>query len=254
MTEKIVKQWRVLCLEENKMVTVYSPDVPSLCPNDHPDRTIDHTRTTMIAHISTKKFQIENSTPGNFQHTTVLINVPSGSPGDIYVHDMSWPMDIYIWKTEFLPETKHKQDEISIMVAPNKVIGALTQDANIGDTELNVTSTVFDFSLLSKGVDAKLDDTVNSEEVGRITGIDPVNFKIHIENPLTQTFSAGTQFQINLCMIRNLIISQDIKTVKIGSKGFTSKFIPANTVLRLLYKNNNGQAKDVYFSMEFNYI
>jgi len=50
-----------------------------------------------------------------------------------------------------------------------------------------------------------------------------------------------------------MIISQENKTVRIGQKGFNSKFIPANTMLRIVYKNNNGQQKDIFFTIEYNY-
>lgn len=253
MTDTIVNYYRVLCIEENKMVDAYGLEAPLLCPNDHADRTLDHSRTVRSAQYSNKIVQIQNSTPGNFQYTTIHFNVPSGTPGDVTDHDFAWPMDIMVWRTEFVSSAEHVGDSASTVISPDQIIGILTADANIGDTELSIDSNAFSFPNLTRGIDVKLDDTANSEELGRIVGIDRVNFKINVETPLTQNFLTGTYFIINICIVKDIVINQANRSLLIGQKGFSTIDIPAGIITRFKYKNNDGLAKDVYVEMEYNY-
>jgi hypothetical protein len=253
MSSEEVKRYRVLCIAENKMVTAYGIKPPTLCPNDHADRSIDHSRTVLAATFKRDQVEIFDPTTGNFQYTTLKFSVPSGSAGDVSDHDFSWPMTLDIWKTEFMAGTEHVGDSMNVMIDPDRVIGILTADANIGDTELSVSSAGFAHPALSPGLEIKLDDTSNSEDLGRITGVDSVNFKLHVENGLTQNFLAGTQVIINVCIVKDAMVSQTKKAYIMGSKGIKSKELPSDIVMRFRYKNNDGVAKDVHIEMEYNY-
>jgi hypothetical protein len=253
MTDTVVKHYRVLCIEENKMVTVYGLEPPTLCPNDHADRTIDHSRTIKSGQYSHKTVELQSGTPGNFQYTTIHFTIPAGTPGDVTDHDFSWPMDLMIWRTEFVPGTEHVGDMSSTIISPDQIIGILSADANIGDTELTINSEAFGFPNLTKGIEVMLDDTSNAENLGRIVGIDKVYFKIHVETPLTQNFAAGTNLCLNICIVKDIAISQSNRSIMIGAKGFSSINVPANTVIRFKYKNNDGLEKDVHIEMEYNY-
>jgi hypothetical protein len=253
MSEEIVKRYRVMCIAENKMVTVYSTEAPTLCPNDHPNREIDHARTMETETLKKNQVEIFDPTAGNFQYTDLPINVPSGAPGNITTHDFSWPMWLNIWKTEFVPGSEHDGDEIDVIFDPDRIVGVLTADAQIGSTELTVSSTLFDYPNLTCGLDVTITDGTNTEDVGRITGIDRVNFKLIVENGLSQTFLTGTVIQFNLHMVKNAIISRINVPYTLGLKGIQNKGLPPGIVMRYIYKNKNGQAKNCYVGMEYNY-
>jgi hypothetical protein len=253
MSSNTVKHWQVICLAENKLVNVYSPDTPSMCPNDHPDRSIDKTRVVLLETISNDRVEVVDSTEGQFQHTTLNMAVPSNVPGSVSNHDFSWPIAIKVWKTNFVPSSEHIGDEVDVIVDPNRDIGTLQQNANIGDTELYLNAEVFDYPGLMHGVEILLDNTVSTENVGRLIGYDRNTFKIVIENPLTQNFAIGTKFCLNSCMVKQAYIDHALIPYTIGQKGFSGLRIPANTVMRIVWKNNNGQSKNVHFTMEYNY-
>ncbi len=59
-----------------------------------------------------------------------------------------------------------KNDIVNVVADPEVTIGTLTANANIGETVLNVSSTVTDNAI--KGMDVQLTDGVNTEELGRI--------------------------------------------------------------------------------------
>lgn len=253
MSSNSVKRWQVICLAENRLVEVYSPDTPSLCPNDHPDRSIDKTRIVLLETISNDRVEIIDSREGQFQHTTLNMAIPSGAPGSISNHDFTWPIDIKVWKTDFVPGSEHVGDQVDVIVDPDRDIGMLQQSASIGDTELIVSAGVFDYPGLMRGVEVLLDDTVNTENVGRLVGLDRNTFKIVIETPLTQNFAVGTIVCLNNCMVKQTYINHALVPYTIGQKGFSGLRIPANIVMRIVWKNNDGQAKNVHFVMEYNY-
>jgi hypothetical protein len=255
MSNQIVHRYRVLCIAENKMVTAYGEEPPLLCPNDHVDRSLDHSRTIMADTFKKNQVEIFDPTDGNFQYRCIHFSVPSGSPpGEVTPHDFSWPMDLKIWKVEFIPGSEHVGDMVDVIIDPDREIATLTADASINDTELVVASTAFDYPYLTRGIEVKLDDTVNTENVGMITAIDRVNFKLHVETPLTQNFSIGTKICVNVKMVKDAMINQASRPYVVGQKGFKSKELDANTTMRFNYKNNDGQPKDVYVEMEYNYV
>ena len=53
-------------------------------------------------------------------------------------------MDILLWKTILTPTPDMIGDTISVLAVPETTVGVLTVGASIGDTVLNVNSTVTD--------------------------------------------------------------------------------------------------------------
>lgn len=245
-----VYQYRVYCIEEGKNVNVWATTTPKLCPNNHTDRSIDPNRTTVVSSLSTNTIKAEEPTEGYFQATTVEMNIPSGSPGDVTLIDVSWPMDILIWKTEFNPVSDMMGDKINVIGDPGLSVGALTADASATDTVLNVSNTVTDNVI--RGFDVQLTDGSTTEKLGRIVGVDKDNFQITVENALTNNFlaSSPTYVQLNVCSVKDFKIDTLNKT-QFGEKGFRYKTLPANTVMRLEYTNNNGLPKIWNWRIEY---
>ena len=254
MSDDEVKRYRVYCIEENLMVTTYGTEVPTLCPNDHPDRTIDHLRTVQVDFFKKNQVEIFDPTEGVYQYTEVHLSIPAGSPGDVTTVDFSWPMNLKIWNTEFVPGAEHTGDTINVFIDPDRVVGGLTAAANIGDTEFTVTSTVFTYPYLVRGIEVKLVNGMIVENLGRITGIDMINFKFTTEFAATQSFPPGSLILLNLHIIKNITFSRVGVAYLAGRKGFQNKDIPPNIILRFLYTNSNGAAKDVRIVIDYNYF
>lgn len=248
-----LKRWRVLCIAENIMVDVFSIEAPTICPNDHLDRSIDTSRTILAEVISKNTTIIEDNTPGNFQRQMLSISIPAGSPGDITNHDFVWPYNLLIWKTELTPTSSNVGDMLDVSVAPNTIVGALTALANIGDTVLNITSATFGLPNLTRGLVAHITNTITQQDLGRILAVDNTNFQITVENSLTQSYNPGTLFQITVCVIKEEVFVQPNIKLTVGEKGIRTKSLSENTVLRFTYHNTDGAAKNLYPIMEFNY-
>lgn len=246
-------QYRIYCIEEAIFAYVWASDTPTLCPNNHADRTIDTNQTVIISRTGNNYVIAGQDTLKNFQHTCVPMNVPAMTPGTIYTHTFSWPMTIQIWKTEFYTGTEHLNDRFTIFVAPDTVVGVLTLPASIGATTITVSPTAVTNQLISCGIDIELDDGVNSENPGRITAFDTTLNTITFETPLTQAFLATTSVKLNMKVVNDIVLHRTGFVYKIGEKGLKGKTIPANTPLRGEYTNMDGQAKTLYVVIEIYY-
>ncbi len=249
-----VYKYRVHCISEDKAVIVWGTTTPTICPNDHADRTIDTSKTTIIGTVSTQEFTVNEPTTGYFQHTTKKLTIPSGATGAETSHDFTWPMDILVWKVEFNPDTDNVGDQFDVIADPLKASGVLTANAVINDTVLNVPAALVNSEDISKGVEITLDDTTNTQNVGRITAIDTVNNTITVETALSFNFNSSvTVIYVNVCLVKERQIYKADDKIKIGEKGFRGKLLPANTVLRCNYINDDGAAKSLYFDLEYYY-
>lgn len=253
MTEGIVKLWNVYCIQENAVFTTWSVEPPLYCPNNHDNREIDHMRTRCIKFLSEKKMKVENNITGYFQHNVEELDIPGGGgQNEISEHELKWPMDLYLWKMDIMPESSHKNDIIDIIVNPDTIIGTLTENAIIGNTSVNVGNESFgDF--MTKGVDISLSDDINKQDLGRVTGFDNVNNTILFENALEYDFSTGTKLLINVHIVKNLILFQDVHTMHVASKGWSVRYVAANTPIIIKYRNNSGNSKKLYLVLEYNY-
>jgi hypothetical protein len=245
--------YRLYCIEEAKFVNQWAETEPTICPNDHADRTINTSQTVITDTMGTNIVRTEEPTSGSFQHTTIKITVPSNPIGTITSHPLSWPMDLQMWKTEFYTTSEHTGDVINITVAPNSIVGVLTQPADIGDTTLNVSPTVVNNSVILKGIEITIDNTVISQKLGRITAFDTTLNTITISNPLTNDYAAGTFVKFNLVLLKDVILHRINEPHRVADKGFKAKKLPANTPIVIEYQNNTGLAKECIATLEYYY-
>ena len=247
----IIYRYTVFCIEENAYVTTYGTStdpVPSLCPNNHADRSINPSLTSIDEIISDSIVTATENTDGYFETTTVKMLIPAGPPGTITEHDVTWPMNIIVWNTRITPTTPMIDDIITVMASPETIVGVLTVPASISDTVLNVNSTVTDN--VQRGFVITLDDTVNKDVVGRVTAIDKINGTITVQTPLSYAFSPGTPVKISIYMLKDIYIT-DTNIIEIGQKGFRGKQLDANVPLRVYYTNNSGTEKTIYWRPEY---
>lgn len=249
----VLYQYRLYCIQEATFVTTWATEPPTLCPNNHADRTIDPNNIVVIGRSGTNVVLASQNVLANFQHTCVPMNIPSMTPGGVYQQTFSWPMNIQIWKTEFYTTADHIGDYLTIYVAPNTTVGALTAGASVGATTINVSPTAVTNQLISNGIDLTITDGVNTNMCGRITGFSATTNTITFETPLVNSFSAGAFVQLSLKVINNVLLHRTNSVYRIGEKGLKGRLVPANTQLRADYTNMNGQAKSLSLVIEIYY-
>jgi hypothetical protein len=242
--------YRAHCIEENIDITEWGTSPPTLCPNDHSNRELDPNSISIVNTISQQQFTALENSDGWYQATSFVMDIPAGATGTVYTKDTSWPADIIIWQTDIYTDNTidGTGDVIDLIAAPDTIIGAITVGANIGDTVLNMSPTVF--GILTRGIDITITDGTNRNELGYVISINIINNTVTVQNPLTNNFAPGSLIYLNIHTIRHLYVNKLVNRYNFGKKGFKGKIVPANTCLRLCYTNTTGTAKTIACKVE----
>lgn len=251
-----VNYYKIFCITENKWVNSWATEPPTTCPNNTADTIIPNSATIENT-ISESTINVEETAPGFFQSTFIELNIP-GSIGDS-VHNITFPMDVFINQTGILATTDMLNDKLNIIVSPNTPIGAVISQGNIGDNVVTITPATFNTAYIAKGINIILilmdssGNTIYMHDAGRIIGFNKSIYQITIENPLTSVCSIGTLLLMNLYITKNVVLKLAPHEYIFGRKGLAKKVLPANTISKIIYTNNNGLAKTIYLTMEYFY-
>lgn len=194
----------------------------------------------------------ETETGGHYQANCWAADVPA-SVGWHNLVDVVFPFPIGLLSARSAIRSDCDGDEISFLIAPDSVIGTLTQDAALGATVLSVSSTVIQNTRIGGSI--KLDDGTNADACGRVLSIDPDNMQITIETPTDFAFSASSptyvKQTIEMLPCLDLVGSA---AIELGSSKIGASYVPANTIMRMRYNNKNGNAgKRFSFVLEYLY-
>lgn len=230
--------YKLYCVSEDKVVRKWSATPLTECP---------HSSNHEIEIESVKKDEAydgniiaQEASEGYFETTHIKMNIPSGNPGDITEHDVTWPSDVLLWRTLLTPLSDMIGDELSVVAGPETVIGVMGVASIIGETIFVVNSTVTDN--MWRGFLVTLDDGTNKDILGRCVAVNKTNSTITVETPATYAFNPMTQVKISVYILRDIEIT-DTNVIDIGSKGFKGKKLDAGTPLRVQYTNNSGTSK-----------
>ncbi len=230
--------YKLYCIDERRVVYKWTDTPPTVCPNNNVhDIDLDSVK---ISQKYNDRVIAEEISTGYFESQHIPMNIPSGTPGDITEHDVTWPMDILLWKTYLTPTPDMIGDFISVLAAPETTVGAITAPVNIGDTVLNVSSTVTDN--VWRGFLITLDDGTNKDVLGRCTAVDAGAGTITVTTPTSFGFAIGTPVKISIYVLDSIYIA-DTNIIDIGAKGFRGKRVDDGTILRIYYTNNSGTSK-----------
>lgn len=242
MTE--VNHYRLDC-QTDGYVYVWDTVEPTVCPNDA-GHTINPP-IVVVESVSANTVRAEEDSDGYFETSTIKMNIPTGSPGDVSEHDVSWPMAVTLWKTLLTPTNDMVGDQISVVAEPETTIGVLTAPATAGDTTISVNSTVTDNA--KRGFLITIDDGVNKDVCDRCSAVDSVNGTITFQTALVNSFAAGTLVKISIYVLDKVdLVSTE--TIDIGNKGIKGKKLTSDMKLRIYYTNNSGTSKLLRWRIE----
>ena len=235
--------YKLFCKSENQVVYDWNTSTPTLCPNNsYHSIAADSVR---LADDYKDIAEVKENSDGYFETTHIVMNVPTGSPGDIVTHDVTWPMDILLWRTLLTQTSDMNGDSISVVAAPETTVAVLTATVNVGDTVLNVNST----ANIERGFLITLDDGTNKDVLGRCTAVDSGAGTITVETATSYSYVANDPVKISIYILKDIDIV-NTETMDIGSKGFKGKTITQGTILRIYYTNNSGTSKTVRWRPE----
>ena len=248
----ILYKYRLYCNVENEYVSMWSETVPTLCPHDHLDRT-NITSIVVIETMANDMVICKDSAPGAgwYQSSTVKLEIPMGTPGDITEVITIYPFDLYIWSASLSQPNNAEGDTFTYVVAPDTILGVLTQNALIGNTSVYLSTESAAFFYLTRGCEISFTDGINTQYVDRVTALDTANGIVSFETPLVYDFNIGTYLRFTVYPIRNHVMDYVRDRMFFAQKGLQAKYIPANTTIKILYGNMNGQSKNVYFQLEY---
>lgn len=244
-----LSSYLVTCLTEGvRVVTNYSFEPPTTCPNNT-SHTIDPSQT--VVYDTQSLVNVSVVIPdGYYQCCTLDLDMPVCSPGSVYTKEISWPMKIYLWTISLYLPADSEGDSYDVISAPDTAIGYLTSGVDVGATQISVSETVT--ANMIPGLDIDLYDGVNRNVLGRITACDSVNHTVTFETATTNSFTQGTIVLFNLKNIRNFDVCRNIASeVHLATAWVKYKEVPANTIMRIVYHNNNGGAKCIAMKVEY---
>lgn len=255
MSETVIYQWSALCIEENIMVDIWSPDTPSICPNPsaHTSRELDTNRIIFVKEIKTSDVKVLDGTPGNYQNTTRTLDIPAGSPDNVSSHDLVWENNIKIWTTEFFPQAEHSDDSITVIMDPDRLVGIIREDVVLNSKKIFVSPTVFSYPGITCGIEVSLKYGNTIFNLGPIVALDYTNYTMDFNVAANMTYPANlTLVLFNVVAFKNKKITRVGYPYIFGTKGFGTKTLPANIIMRFLYTNHSGDAKKVNIDFEYN--
>ena len=244
------KYYKVFCNTDNRWEYSWNATVPTTCPvNSGHDINAD-TIEDVTSRLDYYNRDTGQPREGHYMVEDYEFSIPSGTPGDITSHDHVADDDILLWLTTYDGTAETMGDSFDVIVNPDTTIGGLTAPASISDTTVSVSSTVI--QNIVRGMYVTLDDGVNTQNIGKVNGIDRINSAIDFTDPLTFNFAPGTLVKINVYMARNIHIIS-LNTSPYGQKGLQGSFVPKGTTLRMFYKNNDGAAKTFIWKIGYYY-
>lgn len=248
MTTTVYK-YRLYCNEEHTYAYTWSTTEPTLCPNDHANRS--NISNPTIVEVSDQQVVITNDVVPSDCYFKVFeqqIPIASAPSGTVSQSTFSWIWDAYVWNICIPVAPDMVGDVVSVYVAKDTVIGLLTANAASGSTTVNVSPSVFNY--LVKGLEVSITDGVNTNTLGRATALDASAGTVTFETATTNNFLAGSAFRFSMQPFTQITLEFANDRIIVGRSGLKSKNIPAGTQITAVYTNNNGLAKTCKFIIE----
>lgn len=187
----------------------------------------------------------EIKTQGLTGFTSFEVDVPAtvGS----YTTDIVFPIDINLIRGKWFNKVDFQGDSVEFHISPNTVIGVITANVAQDDTIINVSQTVVDNLKVGYYV------ACQGQDWGRVINVDADNNQITIENPANPITATGSEYVIMTIKMVNHIYLEGTDTMMTLEGGVQSNYIPANTVMKIVYNNDTGTAKKYSAIFEYFY-
>lgn len=164
-----------------------------------------------------------------------------------YKYSITYVYDVSILSMDYTPTPDQTGNTFSVRMAPNTVVGAVTQDVNIGDTVISVSPTVLENIFPGYLV------SVGGESLGYVITKDVSSGTIEVEIPATQSHLASSPSFVSMTVesIKEVTFSGGAR-VDIGATKIGSSFLPRGTLIVITYEQTTGVAH--FFSGIIEYL
>ena len=212
--------------------------------NNHTGEVINYLVPQKVKIVEEPTPDGTNITQGNYRATSIIIDIPDNI--GTYYRDLSFPYYISIISAQWINSIENIGDVAKFIVAPNTIIGAITSGTTSGQTEFYVQDTVI--GALNMGYFVSIGD----DDLGQVYSIDKNNFKINTELEINKSYNPGTLVKMHIPIVDNFYFNGE-GVIQIGNSKIGSSIIPPNTIMRIVYENNNGSAKKFSIFIDYSY-
>lgn len=247
----IVYKYRLYCQSESKYKMVWGEEniVPTKCPDDS-NHTISSVSIVEKKGDNIVKIQEESHvTGGHFKITSKKI---IANPNTTTISIINWKYPVSISCIEYTTVPEHKGDILDCIIAPDTVIGNITDNVNIGATVIHVSDTVI--QNIAVGFKCALSNGSNKEDLGEVISIDKTNKTITVDTASTRSFLATTPTYVlmSIHIFDNVEIGEPC-SCNVGNTIIGGAGIHANTDIKILYKNNSASTKEFVYTVHYLY-
>lgn len=127
-------KFRIYCLTENNYNYTWDSIEPTKCPNNT-EHIIDLNSITVLDEVKSNAVSIiQQKNTGEFYRAESRKVI---APVGLSNHDFVFPYDISVLTVGIDTKVENKDDIVNVLIAPNTIIGVLTQTTQENDTENN---------------------------------------------------------------------------------------------------------------------
>lgn len=248
--------WRVIISATQEPAFVLRIDTqgpPTVGPNGEAIDTSQSRITDFKKDNSVQIQEMHTLTGKRYQIKHIKVAAAPG-PGVVTTVDTTLPYDINLICVRNIITADMGGDNLSWLLAPNTIVGIITQNSSIGDRVFHVNGTVMSNSDISWRV--RIMNSSNPlvyEDIGIITAFDRVNSTITLSSTATQTHTAGDYFAITGVYADRLELPASNLSLDMGLEIPKVAFVPAGRIVRCEYTNNSNTAKTFYCYYSFYY-
>lgn len=243
-------KYRIFCETENKYVTFWTVTPPISCPNNR-NHIINNNDISIIEKTSSQNVNIVQLQPeftnGFYKVEGFSFTIPANSSA---YKDVSWPYNISVMTMNLQPSTENIGDTINAFAGPDTIIGVNTQTLGQNVSVINVNNTVLQNIKLGYTVSV-VNDSQNIN-MGECISIDTENSRITCSIVASENIAPGAYIKVSRHVIKNLTFITDT-IINLANKNVSSTSFPANTIARMVYKNNSNVEKTFTYNSEFSY-
>jgi len=249
-----VNEYRLYCYTEATNVLGWGTIAPTACYHNT-EHSIDLDSIVIVDSVDDEIVQadiIEENVQTGERYQAEQFNITALTGSDWQSFNFSNPIPVTVKKGTIYVHDNCVGDEFECLMSPDTIIGVITADVAAEATEISVSETVINNIFV--GAEVKLFDGVNQDNLERCIAIDTDTNKITVETATTHSFSASspTYVQMTVCFVHDVKIINNA-VIELGENAIKGFHWPANVVLQLRYKNNNGEAKNIGALLEYYY-
>jgi hypothetical protein len=246
-----VNKYRIYCNAEATWKYSWATDPITKCPLDT-THSVNPDSVSLVDSIEANEVIIceeKTKTGGHYQCISKTLTVEAGQMNSL---TYSYPYPVSIICGNMNVDETQVGDCICIKLAPDTVIGAITQDILVDDGIVYVDET--SIANLFNGCLATFTDGVNTSTEVVVYEVDTNAGSIKVTPAVDKAFSLSSPTYVR----RTIKYANQVQigrpgSVSIGRNLIGGSYIPANVPIQLCYKNNSNQTQVAVFHIELLY-